>query len=467
MSSVYPGLRRSRSGEAFQRADFQSRSGELRFQRNPFIDLEPFRRVTPKPPRPPLRYTKPPRLPPPPRGMEWVPGRPFSRQVIGRRLLVDGLSRIWPAFKYVRFAYNVFELSNLAAGKQAVPALPMYEQLDPTVVQQCTGENPTDVGPVLWAPGPTWCIGGIPTAGMNGNWPASYEIARRPTQAPVYLHFTHEDNPFTHRGHGVLVVGPFAKGFYTSHFTGMSEPVMAPPVYLEPALQPARPRYPQLQPEDMPINGGVDPTPLPIPYRLLPGWKPDPLRIDQTVRGHGSSARALHETTVGATYEISSSADPHGPPSSIPPEHTFTRPPRRTREAKRIATPTDANSRVALVFGASTEVGDVIDVLMDALPSGHKRPPWLRWKKHLTLAEKLQAIAYNWRSIDWNRFSHGLVENQVEDFAFGRVGRGLRNLNRHMGRPVGVQTGPAAPGKVPDGTQTGPAPWQGWSNDLW
>lgn len=80
-----------------------------------------------------------------------------------------------------------------------------------------------------------------------------------------------------------------------------------------------------------------------------------------------------------------------------------------------------------------TEGLDLLDITYDALDKkcGAKTPQ-----------DKLACILKNYKSLNGERFIAGLVENQIEDYAWGRLGQISGKAARKAGRSTGYQTGP-------------------------
>lgn len=94
----------------------------------------------------------------------------------------------------------------------------------------------------------------------------------------------------------------------------------------------------------------------------------------------------------------------------------------------------DGKSWTGRIVNGVTEAIDLIDITYDAL--GRK------CKGANTPQAKLACIYRNWETINWGKFLAGVVENQIEDKAWGRLGQLSGQAARKVGRPTGFQTGP-------------------------
>ena len=83
-----------------------------------------------------------------------------------------------------------------------------------------------------------------------------------------------------------------------------------------------------------------------------------------------------------------------------------------------------------------TETIDVIDAFYDALP-------WYRRNKGDNPFDKAQKVYDHFEEIDLQLAIENLIINEIVDTTLGRVSQSIKPLNRALGRPVGVQSGPA------------------------
>lgn len=93
------------------------------------------------------------------------------------------------------------------------------------------------------------------------------------------------------------------------------------------------------------------------------------------------------------------------------------------------------NSRAAYgrFVNGVTEMVDVVDIAYKSLGKkcGAKTPQG-----------KLACIHANWNTMNWDKFILGLVENQIEDYAWGRLGQVSAKAARRANRSTGFQMGP-------------------------
>ena len=208
---------------------------------------------------------------------------------------------------------------------------------------------------------------------------------------------------------------------------------------------------PAVDPMVLPIGQPV-PTPEPIPFRVLPHRQPNPYRVEQSERGY--SIGSIEDPSLGQspTYEVSSKGA-----QEIKPEHSYSRPPKRTKERK--VKGTRIGGKILSVVNPFTELLDAVDAIYKALPSEYKVPFRLpsgkrprrkngEWavKYNPTPDEKALAIYRAWDKVDSAtvvRAIKNLLTNEVEDRVLGTVSKKAQGINEILGRPVGVQAGPA------------------------
>lgn len=132
---------------------------------------------------------------------------------------------------------------------------------------------------------------------------------------------------------------------------------------------------------------------------------------------------------------------PLAPPNPRPPD-------RFTRERKiRVA----ATGAVRVALDAIGETGDFVEALWDALDDKHKRHktvrrPWPYRSEKPKVQDMLSDLWRAWPELDrayFYRAVDNLVLNQIEDYAYGKLGQASGKAAAQIGRPVGFQTGPA------------------------
>ena len=90
-----------------------------------------------------------------------------------------------------------------------------------------------------------------------------------------------------------------------------------------------------------------------------------------------------------------------------------------------------------------TETGDVVDCLFKALPSGVRAKAYDFYDGRLGKGAKAMWAYDYFDSLDWLTFSTCAVENSVEDYVYGRLGRFTAEANRRRGNLAGLEVGPA------------------------
>lgn len=102
-------------------------------------------------------------------------------------------------------------------------------------------------------------------------------------------------------------------------------------------------------------------------------------------------------------------------------------------------------SVLKLLANAGGEMKEWIDIFAEA--SGYIKhsmmlPEHLRGDKYQTRAKTYWLFYVTGiNSMDWDRLSMLIVENEIEDFAYGRLGRLSKSAARSLGMTVGPQTG--------------------------
>lgn len=237
------------------------------------------------------------------------------------------------------------------------------------------------------------------------------------------------------------------------------------------------PRWPAMNPEALPINRPSQ-QPKPIPLRLLKEranmWSYAKGGLELSAFGNSAPDRdPMVEIApeAGPTIEIT----PLAPPRRIPPEHKFEAPPRRTKEIK---TAGSGTRLLMLGINAVTESKDFIEALYEGIDEDCKKKFMKKFRKEtghksLLTHQKLQAL-YECAGpgFDMCKATKAIVENQVEDYVFGKTGQRLGKLAREWGPRkvrIGFQSGGSL-GKTPKNTiEKGPdnkKPWDKWTDHI-
>ena len=96
-----------------------------------------------------------------------------------------------------------------------------------------------------------------------------------------------------------------------------------------------------------------------------------------------------------------------------------------------------------MVLGQATELGDVVEALHEALPKHLKA----KAKKHggkwvpPSFKRKLGAVMNGGGAIDFKKAMEALINNQIEDTAYGALGKGAGKGNKAMNKPTGTSRG--------------------------
>lgn len=207
--------------------------------------------------------------------------------------------------------------------------------------------------------------------------------------------------------------------------------------YARPLWTPAIPAvHPAIDPFSLPIMKPV-PMPEPLPYRALPYVRSNPWRVYNNEAGN-----------VVGHAEPDPFKDPYSeafasPPQAAPlPKHKNAPPDNRTKERKSNVWGLGATT-VGKVFGAATETGDAVDSLWDALPDSFKKKEMAkRHGKKPKLLDKIGQLFDNWEDVNVEQAIGNLIANQIEDRAYGAVGKALQKPGKAMGSNRGLSGGP-------------------------
>lgn len=232
------------------------------------------------------------------------------------------------------------------------------------------------------------------------------------------------------------------------------------------------PRWPALNPEALPI-ARPSISPKPIPLRLLglrkhfPAYQKGGLELSKS--GYSVGQRTPEaERKTGPTIEFR----PNAPGVPIPPEHKFAPPGRRTKEIK-----TGGFRLLMKVVNGITETNDFIDSLYEGIDEACKKKAERKYKRmsgysFMRPQDKARAL-YDCAgpNFDVCKSVKALVENQVEDFVFGKTGQRLGKLARQTSArkvPIGFQAGGSLGklGRGNRGQKTGGSPWANWTDRI-
>lgn len=189
--------------------------------------------------------------------------------------------------------------------------------------------------------------------------------------------------------------------------------------YVKPGIviQPVEIPFPQLDPMQLPVARPVtQPRPLPRPARVMP---PNPFRSphEQPQRGPQPASRAAPAPISRGTITV---IEPGVRPATraLPPRAN--KPPEKGK--KEVKLKTGAAGLIAKIVNAATESADLIDAIYKGLPRKIRGKAY--WAGEATTPiERAKLIYENFDKIEWGRAVYEIVANQLEDRAFGRLGR--------------------------------------------
>lgn len=243
-----------------------------------------------------------------------------------------------------------------------------------------------------------------------------------------------------------------------SELDGVPQPVEIPAIapQVAPPMPAIIPRVsPAIDPLQMPIGQPVV-EPRPLPYRAIPLRQPNPWRHpdEQPQRGP-NGVPALPPVGVppagrpterpGPRFrlrwrylpggKLQGRVDMHPRPQA----YYATRWRGRVREQK-----LKVSGGFGYTISTITEFEEFVDLIWQSIPKQHKSLPM---KGERLRFDRIVADIYNgWRHINWEKFSEGFFQNQIEDWIFGRVGKGLKSTysGDFYRRLTGLQTGMSA-----------------------
>lgn len=240
------------------------------------------------------------------------------------------------------------------------------------------------------------------------------------------------------------------RSYLREYPTPGGSPLIWPEVFVPVPEVPAQPdwRYdPMGRPIDQPLG-----VPRPVPYRNIPRLNPRPDWPESRSSGPSpaeerwpfrtgpgrhptprdlgfAEPRTIPSSVPGVSVRVRPNPRPLSPPPAKPPG-------KDTKEKKTIMN-VASGSFVGRVINAVTETKDVVDAIYDALPYSIRK----KYRNNIPAQEKAKIIYANLGKVDMQKAIENLAWNQVEDFAYGKLGKAVGKANRRIGRPVGVQTG--------------------------
>lgn len=113
-------------------------------------------------------------------------------------------------------------------------------------------------------------------------------------------------------------------------------------------------------------------------------------------------------------------------------------PPKAGREKKFII-----RGGLARALSLLTEAGDFADCMFSGLPGSVKAAAYSDYNGRLGKGAKALLAYDHWHSINWDKVATCVVQNQIEDWGWGRLGRFTAAANQRRGRLAGIEVGPA------------------------
>lgn len=435
-------------GQAYPMKQLSPLGPDYRTPLEPFTwpDLSPANDNVPLPandngPPPPKRKTGgPPRRPPKPPFGRKPPVRPPVRPP-GTRIKVPTMGGIgaaigaaWDAAQYVEY-WSKFKPANAPPGAFAAPCL------DGTF--SFMGLGTTYCGPIDWADVQV----GAPIVGVQdgfGFWNYQIHGYRMHEEGSVRLGtiftwWTVDPDPWVEE--------------YNRTSTG---PMLVP--------QPNYTFWPNVD-DGNPYETPLQTVPITTPSTARPGYA-----YGQPARGNVAPGVGFYPNPVTGRPDAKPQPNRPGVPTRpADPSEPSKEPPTKERKG---------SARFGkFAFGVInwvTETQDVVQALHDALPKDCKAKPTFQsrprteqaqfrggiysregaWKANKQYAagwgnykaptdyEKAAAIAACFERMDMGKAFGNLVENQIEDWAFGKIGKITGKASRKSGRPIGFQAGP-------------------------
>lgn len=249
------------------------------------------------------------------------------------------------------------------------------------------------------------------------------------------------------------------------------DPAGASPPRIWPIAAPQLPVIPALGIHPVPMSTPV--LPLPVPHFVVPSL-PSLSPEGHPIRFYAPPALPplAPPLVPGTPPVIEVPLVPGAQPNPVPgPAHSFNPPRGRVKERKVRVTFLGLNVVMRVVNGVS-EIPDYVDALYSALPKRCKLRPkriqpgdpeygqryenryWvqsraaagkslLRTHRAPSTDEKLTAIYRCWDHIDVRKALIALVDNEIEDRAYGKLGKATGKASGKLGLTFGVESGPA------------------------
>lgn len=188
---------------------------------------------------------------------------------------------------------------------------------------------------------------------------------------------------------------------------------------------------------------GFQPTPRPIPWAVIPHRQYHPGRDVREQPGGSQPGRDKPEGSAPPTHppgtgvpapETEYPPKPHRPPWS-PGIHRRRPPhPRKEKERKKLYLKEGAGPAIAWALGAITEAADMVGIAWDSLPPEIRRQ--YNWNGGI-----LDRAAFILQNVEHIRPGHlvaNWIANQLEDKAFGRLGKLSKEANQNLHDKLGI-----------------------------
>lgn len=198
-----------------------------------------------------------------------------------------------------------------------------------------------------------------------------------------------------------------------------------------PGRQPVMP--PAIDPMSIPPFAPM-PLPIPVPWRAIPGLRPNPERspTESTQRGPQAAPRSDPRASPNPLPQPgpSISYEPGRPPVVMQPrgDRNPKRPPRKDKE-KKIKRRTIPHI-LKKIANFATESCDAIESLHKAIP-WKDRIKYHQGKKKPSCVQQSRAVYDLFHKISWPDAVAELVKNEIEDRAYGTIGKVSGKAARH------------------------------------
>ena len=193
---------------------------------------------------------------------------------------------------------------------------------------------------------------------------------------------------------------------------------------------------------------GLQATPQPVPYPLIPHLRSNPWRYHRYQRESGyvvplplrsPQLKPDEFPLVAPTVAVSASPEIAARAEPLPATHTLGKPKSGDKERK---IRTKGYLAMNFVLGNITEGLDLLYCVWDALPKKYQQG-WKRPKPQLAL----EILYKNWDKVDVELAGKNIALNQIEDFVYGSIGQEMKKASKklrpHGDLPIGFQAGPA------------------------